>query len=213
MGADNTPCTHHQDDEPCRYTDSMQTVVAICKWCGQQERDAALVKAPTMCWACNRPAAQGYCLEHAKVAGQLRVALKQAEELAKAQRLAFGDQIEAWDERFAELGEQLRQMSNAKIGAEAKFSKAQADVAALSVREARAVGLLAKARETLELVDQHITRYGWHPEIHEPVRTTLALLREVAPCENCGGTGWTLCVDGSRSDTRCPVDKCREVAP
>lgn len=26
-----------------------------------------------------------------------------------------------------------------------------------------------------------------------------------APCENCHGTGWTLCEDGSRSETRCPV--------
>lgn len=24
-------------------------------------------------------------------------------------------------------------------------------------------------------------------------------------CANCGGTGWTLCEDGSKSETRCPV--------
>lgn len=51
-------------------------------------------------------------------------ALEKAEELVKAQRLAFYDAIEDWDERFDELGEKLRQHSNAKIDAEAKLAKA-----------------------------------------------------------------------------------------
>ena len=83
------------------------------------------------------------------------------------------------------------------------------------LRAEKAEAKLKKAREALENILRHQELIGGGSAEFSAVarmcRDALAAIRETKPCDNCRGSGWTLCEDGSRSDTRCPVG-C-EVAP
>lgn len=76
--------------------------------------------------------------------------------------------------------------------ARAALAKAQRDVAILAEREARAVGLLAKAREALEKIQEptELLAAQAYAKLRDIASAALAAIREVgtATCSTCRGS-------------------------